>query len=159
VGVQEIMKLRVFVIDDEKSIRHTFKMYLENKGHEVLVAEDPLICDIYHGCDCQEDYPCGDLLLIDYLMPKMTGLEFIKMMHERGCKGNPANKYVMSGNTNVLDMQLVKEVGCNILQKPVKFSKLDQIVEEVQSRLSPDRQLTCLEKMKEKAESYYNASC
>ena len=148
------MKLRIFVIDDEKSIRDTFQWHLEENGHEVIVAEEPLICDLYRGCNCQGDDPCGDILFVDYQMPRMNGLEFIHMMHNRGCKGNPANKYLMSGNLNVVDMALVKALGCNLLQKPVTLEKIDQIVEEVKQRLPTDRQLTPLENLKRKAEDF-----
>lgn len=148
------MKLRIFVIDDEESIRETFQWHLEANGHEVVVAEDPLISDIYHGCECQEDHPCGDLLFVDYMMPRMSGLEFIEMMHKRGCKGNPANKYIMSGNVNVIDMGRVKEIGCNVLQKPVTLEKIDEIVAEFEESLSPDRQLTSLEILQKKAEDF-----
>ena len=151
---KEQMKLRIFVIDDEESIRETFQWHLEAEGHEVLVAEEPLICDIYHGCDCREEHPCGDLLFVDYLMPLMTGLEFIEMMHKRGCKGNPANKYIMSGNVNVIDMDRVKEIGCNVIQKPVTLEKIDQIIAEVKPTLAPDRQLNSLEVFQKKAEDY-----
>ena len=37
------MKLRIFVIDDEESIRDTFKLHLEGQGHEVLTAPEPVL--------------------------------------------------------------------------------------------------------------------
>ena len=144
------MKLRIFVIDDEKSIRDTFQWHLEENGHDVIVAEEPLFCDMYHGCGCQEDHPCGDIFFVDYQMPRMTGLDFLEMIHKQGCKLNPANKYIMSGNLNVVDMDLVKAIGCNVLQKPVTLAKIDQIVEEVKQRISLDRQLTSVETLKRK---------
>lgn len=148
------MKLRIFVIDDEESIRETFQWHLEAKGHEVVVAEEPLACDIYHDCACQEGSPCGDLLFVDYAMPRMTGLEFVEFMHKRGCKANPAVKYIMSGNINIIDMEKVKEIGCNVLQKPVTLEKIDEIVEKIKAIHSPDRQLTALETLKMKAEAH-----
>ena len=148
------MRLRIFIIDDEESIRFTFKWHLESKGHEVIVAEDPLGCDVYQGCDCQKDDVCGDLYLVDYQMPTMNGLDFFEMIHERGCKTNPANKYIMSGNVTTIDMERVEKICCKVLQKPIRLKELDEIVEGLLKKINPERELTPLSVMREKAERY-----
>lgn len=132
------MKLKVFVIDDEECIRDSLQWYLEDLGHEVLTAPEPSACEAYKGHDCSKTAPCGDALLIDFNMPKMNGLEFISFMKERGCKGMTANKLLMSGNTNDICREKVRELGCCLAQKPVEFSTLDSWLNEIKARKDRD---------------------
>ena len=138
------MKLRIVIIDDEDSIRETFKMYLEDQGHEVFTAPEPILCDVYNGHDCKEDYPCCDIMLIDYKMPKMTGIDFLQSMKNRACKGLPSTKILMSGDTGAIDKKIAKQFDCQIIQKPVTFRMLDELVFTVKERLGPERQLSDL---------------
>ena len=43
------MLLKVIVIDDERYIRDSLRWYLEELGHHVITAAEPLACDVYHG--------------------------------------------------------------------------------------------------------------
>ena len=125
------MKLRIYVIDDEECIRDTFKWHLEAQGHEVFTASEPMLCDIYKGNCCSSESACTDILFIDYNMPRMTGLEFIELMSQRGCKGDPATRIIMSGNTTAIDMDLVRKLGCKVVQKPLTFDGLDKIILQI----------------------------
>jgi len=138
------LRLRIFVIDDEECIRDTFKWHLEELGHEVVTAAEPMLCDVYCGQDCQEDYPCGDLILCDYHMPKMNGLDFIEQMDRRGCNLPAKNKYIISGNTTAVDLKKAAVLGCHILEKPVSLERLEQITLEVKGNLDPRRKLADL---------------
>ena len=138
------MKLKVIIIDDEDSIRETLKMYLEDQGHEVFTAPEPILCDVYNGHECNEDYPCGDIMLIDYKMPKMTGTDFLQSMESRGCKGLSATKILMSGDTGSIDKKIAKQLGCQIIQKPLTFQMLDELIFNFKERLDPERQLADL---------------
>ena len=119
------MPLKIFVIDDEESIRLSLKWHLEELGHEVISAAHPQLCDVFHGHHCSQDEACGNALIIDFRMPGMTGLEFIEMLLRRGCRGSTANMLIISGNTGDIDMAKVKEYGCSVMQKPVSFAELE----------------------------------
>jgi len=138
------MKLRVFVIDDEECIRESLRMYLEDLGHEVFTAPEPLLCDVYCGQDCSEEFPCGDVLLVDYNMPRMTGLEYLEAMAARGCKGAVANKVIMSGDVGAIDLQRVAKLGCRVAAKPLTFADLDRILERALATTDADRELADL---------------
>ena len=138
------MKLLIVVIDDEESIRETLKMYLEDQGHDVFTAPEPVLCDVYNGHDCKLDYPCCDLMLIDYKMPKMTGVDFIQSMKSRGCKRLSATKVLMSGDTSAINKEIAMQLGCQVIQKPLTFRMLDEITLKVKERLSPERKLADL---------------
>lgn len=131
----EAMKLKIVVIDDERSIRETLKWHLEDLGHEVLTASEPTSCDIYNGTLCTQNAPCGHALIIDFQMPKMSGLDFIEFLSARGCKGITANMLIMSGNLYALDRTKASELGCQIVQKPVPFSYLENWLDSVRENI------------------------
>jgi DNA-binding NtrC family response regulator len=135
------MKLRIFVIDDEESIRDTFNWHLTDNGHEVICIAEPTECAVYQGKDCDHDEPCGDILFIDKNMPKMTGLEFIEEMSKKGCKGMTKNKVLMSGSMTNEDIYRAKELGCLAIDKPVTLAKLDELVAEMKKLIPSDRKL------------------
>ena len=75
----------------------------------------------------------------------MTGLEFIRMMQERGCQGESFRKFIMSGDTTSINMSEVKMVGCNVLQKPVRLKEIDRIIKEIAKITPTDRILNDLD--------------
>lgn len=125
------MTLKIIIVDDEESIRDTFRWYLEDLGHEVSTFAEPLECDIKTHCSCQKSTACCDALLIDYHMPTMNGLDFIEGQMKGGCKGDPRNILLMSGDTTRIDMNKVAAIGCRIEQKPLSLDTLETWIDEV----------------------------
>jgi len=130
------MKLKIVLIDDEESIRDSLSWYLEEQGHDVITATEPSTCEIYQGGRCSKQEPCAHALITDYHLPKMSGLEFIEVMTQRGCKGITANKLIMSGNARAIDLQKASQLGCRVVQKPLRFAEVDRWLEEVKTRIS-----------------------
>jgi len=126
------MPLKIFIIDDEESIRTTLKWHLEDLGHEVITAAQPLDCDILRGHHCNQDQACCNVLIIDYHMPGMTGLEFIEMLIRCGCRGCTANVLIISGYIGAIDLTKVQEFGCSVMQKPVSFAELEEWLKRVE---------------------------
>lgn len=125
--------LRILVVDDEQCIRDTFKWFLEDLGHDVVASPNPLQCSVYNGHHCDKDCACFDVLLTDYNMPIMNGLELVEHMFERGCKLAAKNKFIMSGDTSAIDMDKAKTLGCHVLEKPITFSELECIIHEIEN--------------------------
>ncbi len=132
--------LKIIVIDDEECIRDTLRWYLEDLGHKVQTAPEPLACDVYQGHTCCQDTACADALIIDYRMPRMTGLEFIELLKERGCQGMMSNILIMTGNAGDVNREKVAELNCNLLQKPVSYAELDQWLDGVVTRYQKNTQ-------------------
>jgi len=66
---------KILVADDETHILHVVSMKLLNAGYEVITAMDGEEArDL-----CLAELP--DLLITDYQMPYMTGLELCKQLH------------------------------------------------------------------------------
>jgi two-component system, chemotaxis family, chemotaxis protein CheY len=70
------MSKQIIIADDSKSIREVLAFSLTNAGYEVFVARD--------GMDALNffDGRSIDLLLTDYHMPNMNGLELIEKIRE-----------------------------------------------------------------------------
>ena len=132
------MSLTIFVIDKEESIQDTLKLHLEEEGHEVFTASEPSSCPVYKGHHCDKESPCGHALFISNQLGKMNGLDFIKMMEDRGCKGMMRNKVLMSGNIDMVDTDKAKSMGCIVLQKPVSLQTIDKIVQQVEESVPAD---------------------
>ncbi len=68
---------KVLVVDDEIHIVHVVAIKLRNNGYEVVTADN--------GADAY-DLACSeapDIIVTDYQMPVMSGLEFLEKL--RGC--------------------------------------------------------------------------
>ncbi|MDG5466699.1 response regulator [Deltaproteobacteria bacterium IMCC39524] len=128
------MKLKIVIIDDEESIRNTFRWHLQDMGHEVFTFAAPVECDVQAYCLCQQSTPCTDALLIDYNLPSMNGLDFIESLIKHGCKGEPRNILLMSGDTTRIDMKKAAALGCSVEQKPLSLETLERWISEVQLR-------------------------
>ena len=70
--------LRVLLVEDEALISLVTSIALEDAGYHVTVAMDGL-----EGLRiAQQDQP--ELIITDFMMPRMTGLELIRALREAG---------------------------------------------------------------------------
>ena len=138
------MKLRILLVDDDQSILDVTRTFFEARGHEVITAANPTLLPVCYGRECNQAHPCADMVLIDFSMPRMTGLEFLELQESRGCKLTAANKFIMTGEPGKVDPERAKKVSCRVLAKPVVFAQLDELLKQVKSQLSPDRKLADL---------------
>ncbi len=65
---------RILIVDDEAHILHVLSLKLRNAGYEVVTAVD---CEDGYEQACQH---LPDLVITDFQMPYMTGLELCRAM-------------------------------------------------------------------------------
>ena len=65
---------RILVVDDEKSIRNTFQVFLSNEGHEVLIAEN-----VENAIKVAKENDL-DLVITDIIMPRNTGIDLMEKL-------------------------------------------------------------------------------
>lgn len=83
---------KVLIVDDEERIRRLLKLYLEKEGYVTSEAEDgPIALKMI----LEEDY---DLILLDIMLPGMTGLEVMEEM--RTLKDVPVMMITARGEEN-----------------------------------------------------------
>jgi CheY-like chemotaxis protein len=89
---------RILIIDPEENVRETLAVFSEMLGYEPMFAADATSCRVIHAENqtCAEEHPCADILLINQGLPTMTGLEFVELQMEKGCKAAVHCKAVMA---------------------------------------------------------------
>jgi hypothetical protein len=65
-------------------------------------------------------------------------------MERKGCHGASRNKIIMSGNTALIDKEKAEKLGCKIIQKPVRFNVIEQVLEDCMDQLDPEEILVSL---------------
>jgi CheY-like chemotaxis protein len=142
------MKLRIFIIDDEESIRETYQMHLESLGHEVIALPDPSFCSVYMGAVCKVDNAFADILIIDYSMPRMNGLRLLELMEKKGGLTAARFKMILTGDATQIDQDVAKRLGCEVRQKPMRLSELEEWVNMLAKDIPADRKLVDLSSIK-----------
>ncbi len=137
------MQLRIIVIEDDEFCRELLSKVLLGKGYEVISLADPTACPLYmdEECTCPSEEACGDLLITDNKMPRMTGLEFVEHQSQRGCKGIVGNKLVVSGTWSPSELSSAEHLGCSVMHKPYKLNVLLDWIEVRKKRILHGRKL------------------
>lgn len=123
---------RILVVDDDKEASSAVVLALEHLGHDAIScghAQEALALIPTHHFD---------LLLVDYRMPDMTGLDLIAMLRQDHCK-IPA--IMMTGHFATEDRVPVERLGIyGILRKPITLPMLARALEEplMAADLRPD---------------------
>jgi len=118
---------RLLVIDDDTLTRKAWKVFLEQAGHEVSVAENGK-----EGCRVFQEQG-ADLIITDIVMPEMDGLEVIMKLW----RDHPEVKVIaVSGGTDRLSAAMcltnASILGAlRTLEKPLRGSELVAAVAEL----------------------------
>ncbi|MBN1601316.1 MAG: PAS domain S-box protein [Chitinispirillaceae bacterium] len=118
-------KKTILLVEDESEVMDITRMMLERLGHRVLPADTPglaLSIAEKHGAEI-------DLLIVDVVMPEMTGLELsdqLLLLH-------PGLKVLyMSGYTaDIIAHHGVLDKDVHLVQKPITFRSLILKIDEV----------------------------
>ena len=114
--------MKALVIEDEPQIRDIFTEFLELLGYEADVAVD--------GRDglARFDPLVHNVVLTDFLMPGLTGLEIAEAIQAR----SPTTPIVLiSGSAEEPDERRAAEAGLRFLRKPVSFAQFKATLAEI----------------------------
>ena len=134
-------RTHILVVDDEAGIRDLFKRILERRGY---------VCHTAHSGDAALEVlttQAADLVLVDIMMPGMSGLVLFQHIKER-YPGLPVILVTAVDDLNIAVGQL-KHGVYDYISKPVSREHLQRAVEEALGRrqavVEEDRRLSLLE--------------
>lgn len=119
-------KKKVMIVDDEESLVELVKVLLEKEGYEVITA--------YSGKECLEKLKRvrPDLILLDLMMPEMSGREVLERIRE-----NPETKDLKVAFLTVVHLSEIGKKVCEKLEvsdyitKPFDNKELVRRVKEL----------------------------
>jgi two-component system chemotaxis response regulator CheY len=112
---------RILLVDDDEDIRGTLGAILQSEGFEVLEARNGL-----HALQQMIAHPLPDVILLDMMMPLMSGFEFLDVQ-----QGDPRIRDIpVIAVTAYAKVAEVKGVR-GLVQKPFDLNDLFNAVREV----------------------------
>ncbi len=119
-------KLRILIVEDEKTLSSALKKALITEGYIVEVASDGQIAvqKIQNS-----NY---DLILLDMYLPKVEGLEFLK---QKNILENTTPTIVLSNINEGEEMAMARELGAERYLIKADTS-IDELLKIIKNRLS-----------------------
>lgn len=120
---------KVLVVDDDKNICEVIKMYLENSGYNVRVAND--------GREAQEMFSSykPDLVLLDVMLPYIDGIDVLKWIR----KDSETPVIMITAKGETFDKVLGLELGADdYMVKPFEPKELLARVKAVLRRYTSE---------------------
>ncbi|WP_129595898.1 response regulator [Anaerophilus nitritogenes] len=115
---------KILIVDDEKNILLTLKMYLQKMGYDIQVAMDGI-----EAIEKAQEY-MPNLIFLDILLPKMNGYLVCEALKEEVMtKSIPI--IFMSAKTQKEDIAKAFAVGGNeYLVKPFTLEQIKKIIDK-----------------------------
>ncbi len=113
---------RVLVVDDELTVADMVKGILEIRGYEADVASSGAAA--LELCATRE----YDLVITDWMMPGMTGVELVRTLQAQGRPERPTVVFMTGSHIEEARAALAEADVFEVLAKPVKLAALDDVV-------------------------------
>src|ERR1700733_1536536 len=130
------MPSRILVVDDSATIRRVVGAILERSGYEVSLAQDgQAALDVLTG---EKKVPV-DLVLLDFVMPKMNGYQFCRAVRQNDAFAT-LPVVLMSAKSDKIRDQFVQQTGAlDAISKPFDAQALVAVIENALRRVETGR--------------------
>ena len=116
---------RILVADDSETVLLMLQRRLEMGGYEVLTATDGQeVLDAIGGGEAEPD-----LILLDAMMPRVSGVEALRRLREQGCE---IPIVMISAHLDAQEPERMKTLGADeTVPKPFDWDALIARIEEL----------------------------
>jgi len=123
----------ILLVDDEKDILELFTEYLSSNGFNIISFQNPLDALEYFY---KNQSNCS-LVITDYKMPQMSGIDFIKKIREKdtNCKIKTIIISAFIKDNIPYDKSYTMTID-RILEKPVYLDRLKKVIQELISTIN-----------------------
>lgn len=122
----------LLLIDDDVALREQLAKILRKVGYLVLQANT-----VHEGLSIltEKEIACA---IVDHYMPEQTGMDFLLQLQERG---HDCSVVMMSGQGSIpLAVEAMKRGAVDFLQKPVRLTELQTVIERLLSHRKIERE-------------------
>lgn len=112
--------MKILIVEDEHGIANFLKQGLEEEGYEILVANDGK-----RGYEISQSQKI-DLILLDWILPKMTGIEVCKSIRKTDIKVPII--FLTAKDTVQETIEGLKAGANDYIKKPFSF---DELIERI----------------------------
>ncbi len=128
-------KGKILVVDDSPLVRKLAEVSLQESGYEVFTADN--------GEDglkiAEKELP--DLILVDFIMPKMTGSQFCLMLKENE-KLKDIPIILITGKGEAVGQAFIEKYGVmDYFTKPFKSEDLIEKIESILGKVKPEEKV------------------
>ena len=124
---------KILVIDDDLAIRVLLQAVLRRMKFEVELAEDGAA-----GLEKLQSDGAYDLILLDLMMPRVNGYEFIEKISESYPAGRPHIIVFTAAGKRGVD-KIPPDSVCNAILKPFDLEKFMDMINECLNQSHPTR--------------------
>ena len=117
------MSHKILVVDDDILVLEALEELLKSSGYEVRVAT--------RGQEALEivEKEHFDLLILDVVMPKMTGFDVCREVRKRDDEMSTVKIIMLTARTEARSAEIRKECGCDLyLTKPIDPERLKGLI-------------------------------
>jgi len=119
------MSHKILVVDDDILVLEALEELLTASGYVVRVAA--------RGQEALEmlDRERFDLLILDVVMPKMTGFDLCREVRKRDDEMSKVKIIMLTAKTEEKDVKIQEKYGCDLyLTKPIDPGRLKELIRE-----------------------------
>ena len=121
---------KVLVVEDEMDVRDLLTLHLKREGYEVVACEDA-----EDGLS-QFKNTQFDLIVLDWMLPKMSGLDFCKALRTQ--HGSTVPILILTARADTMDKVIGLEIGADdYLTKPFEIREFVARVRALLRRAPP----------------------
>jgi DNA-binding response OmpR family regulator len=120
------MSHKILVVDDDILVLEALEELLKSSGYEVKVAT--------RGQEALEilEKEHFDLLILDVVMPKMTGFDVCCEVRKRNDKMSKVKIIMLTAKADARDGEIREECGCDLyLTKPIDPERLKELIRNI----------------------------